>query len=399
MTPDNIQQARQTQKTLRAQMPVAERWAYFDHAAVAPLTAPALDAIQTWATEATHEGDTVWPRWAKAVEETRAVAAALIGAELDEIALLPNTTAGINLVAEGIDWQSGDNVVTLADEFPSNAYPWLNLASRGVDGGIDGGIETRRVATDNGRLDLDELARHCDARTRIVSVSWVGYSTGYCQELERIAAIAHDCGALFFVDAIQGLGALPLDVRKVPIDFLAADGHKWMLGPEGAGIAYIRKKNLQHLRPLGVGWNSVQHAHDFQRIELDLKPSAARYEGGSQNMAGMIGLGASLKLLSDIGIDSIAASILQISDFACQELQAIGAQIVSHREPEPSGHDPRTGIVAFELPGRDPQAVWQHCQQQGVALACRGGRLRISPHAYNNEADVAKLCHTLTSLD
>ena len=152
---------------LRAAMPVSLRWAYFDHAAVAPLTAPAAEALQKWAAEALAEGDTVWPDWSRRVEATRASAARMIGATVEEIALVPNTTAGITLVAEGLDWRSGDNVVTLADEFPSNVYPWMNLASRGV--------ETRRVPTENGRLDLEMLAAACDARTRIVSVSWVGF--------------------------------------------------------------------------------------------------------------------------------------------------------------------------------------------------------------------------------
>src|SRR4030067_100565 len=139
------------------------------------------------------------------------------------------------------------------------------------------------------------------ARGVMVSVSWGGYATGYQHDVERIAAIAHEHGALMMLDAIQGLGAFPLDVRKTPIDFLSADGHKWMLGPEGAGIAFIRREHLDRLRPIGVGWHSVVHAHDFTHIELKLKPSAARYEGGSQNMVGMIGLGESLRLLTGLG--------------------------------------------------------------------------------------------------
>lgn len=365
-------------------MPIAEHWAYFDHAAVAPLTAPAAAAVKQWCEESLRDGDTRWPEWSRRAEATRDAAARLIGADREEIALVPSTTAGITLVSEGLDWQTGDNVVTLADEFPSNAYPWLNLASRGV--------ETRRVATDNGRLDLDKLAAACDARTRIVSVSWVGYATGYRHEVDRIAAIAHEHGALMMLDAIQGLGAFPLDVRQTPIDFLSADGHKWMLGPEGAGIAYIRREHLDRLRPIGVGWHSVVHASDYTRIELDLKPSASRYEGGSQNMVGMLGFGASLELLLALGLENIAASILDITDSACERLQAIGATIISDRQRER-----RSGIVAFELPGRDSLSVKKHCLKQNVVLSCRAGRLRISPHAYNNEEDLDRLVAALQS--
>ena len=218
----------------------------------------------------------------------------MIGAHPEEIALVGNTTAGISLVAEGIDWRPGDNVVTLADEFPSNVYPWFNLASRGV--------ETRRVPTDvSGRLDIDQLAEACDERTRVVTVSWIGFATGYRHDVKRIASIAHEQGALMFLDAIQGLGVFPLDVNEMGIDFLAADGHKWMLGPEGAGIAYIRREHLEKLRPIGVGWHSVMPGQDYTHIELNLRPTAARYEGGSQNNAGMLAFGASLELLTGFG--------------------------------------------------------------------------------------------------
>jgi selenocysteine lyase/cysteine desulfurase len=374
---------------LRAEMPVTERWAYFDHAAVAPLARPAAAALKHWADEAVTAGDTAWPGWSEGAEATRRHAARLVNADVDEIALVPNTTAGISLVAEGVDWRAGDNVVTLADEFPSNVYPWLNLATRGV--------ETRRVPTDDGRLDLDKLAAACDRRTRIVSVSWVGYATGYRQDVARIVELAHERGARVMLDAIQGLGAFPFDVSQTPVDFLAADGHKWMLGPEGAGIAYIRRQHLDTLRPLGVGWHSVVHSHDYTHIELKLKPTAARYEGGSQNMPGMIALGESLRLLLDLGQEHVAAAILDITDRACERLAAIGAKIVSDRRPDHRSGRQRSGIVAFELPGRDPLAVKKHCLAQGVVMSCRAGRLRISPHAYNNEQDLDRLIEAVES--
>ena len=245
------------------------------------------DALLHWVRQAADEGDTVWPEWHAHVEACRRLGAQLIGADIAEIALVRSTTEGISLVAEGFRWQPGDNVVTLDNEFPSNQYPWMNLAERGV--------ETRRVPADGGRVDLDRLSAACDARTRIVSISWVGFASGWRVDLDKVAELAHQRGALLFVDAIQGLGAFPLDVGRTPIDFLAADGHKWLLGPEGAGLLYVRRPHLAHLRPLGVGWHSVVQGSDYNRIALDLKPSAARYEGGSQNMAGFIALAASLE--------------------------------------------------------------------------------------------------------
>jgi selenocysteine lyase/cysteine desulfurase len=178
----------------------------------------------------------------------------------------------------------------------------------------------------------------------------------------------------------------------MPIDFLSADGHKWMLGPEGAGLAFIRREHLDQLRPFGVGWHSVVHSSDYTHIELNLKPSAARYEGGSQNMVGMLGFSASLELLLELGIENVAASIFDITNTACERLQAAGATVISDRRPE---H--RSGIVAFEWPGHDPLAVKKHCLKQKVVLSCRAGRLRISPHAYNNEEDLDRLIEALES--
>jgi cysteine desulfurase/selenocysteine lyase len=370
-------------------MPAASKWAYFDHAAMCPLPRPTADAVQAWLTEAVEIGNPVWGEWVKGVESMRATAATMIGARTEEIALVGNTTFGIGLVAEGIDWQPGDNVVTLADEFPSNVYPWFNLESRGV--------ETRRVPTEvSGRLDLDRLVEACDQRTRVVTVSWIGFATGYRHDVSRIAEIAHHHGALMFLDAIQGVGAFPLDVNEMGIDFLAADGHKWMLGPEGAGIAYFRREHLDKLRPFGVGWHSVTQT-DYSQVELNLKPTAARYEGGTQNNAGMLALGASLRLLTDLGIDSVATSILDITDRACERLIEFGAKIVSDRRPDHRGGQQRSGIVSFELPGRDPMAVKRHAMHQNVVFGCRAGRLRISPHAYNNEEDLDRLIQALES--
>ncbi len=362
----------------RHKMPVTRKWAYFDHAAVAPLSGPARQALLVWAEEAADDGDVHWPDWSSRAEKVRELGARLIGAEPEDMALVPNTTEGINLVAEGFPWEPGDNVVTLADEFPSNLYPWMNLAGRGV--------ETRRVPTDGRQVDLEMLDAACDARTRIVSVSWVGYASGWRNDIAALAELAHRHRALLFLDAIQGLGVFPLDVRQAGVDFLAADGHKWLLGPEGAGLFYTRREHLGLLRPLGVGWNSVVHAYDFSRIELSLKDSAARYEGGSRNMAGFIALGASLELLTEFGTEAISQRVLEITDLARRDLERVGALVMVSPDRE---H--RSGIVPFELPGRDPHAVRQQCLARGVVLSCRAGRLRISPHAYVDETDVRRL--------
>ena len=371
---------------MRECMPVARRWAYFDHAAVAPLSGPAQQAIQSWAAEAASEGDVVWPRWDRRIEEVRQLAARLLGAEPAEVALIHNTTEGIHFVAEGMRWQQGDNVVTLASEFPSNLYPWMNLAERGV--------ECRTLEIDRERLDLRALDQAIDGRTRIVSLSWVGYATGWRNDLDAVADLVHQRGAWLFVDAIQGLGAFPLNVKDTPIDFLAADGHKWLLGPEGAGIFFVRQDRLEALRPVGVGWNSVKHAGDFGNRQFELKPTAARYEGGSMNMVGLVGLGASLELLIELSVEKIGRRLIEVTDRLCERLERAGANVASSREVGRA-----SGIVAFDWPGIDPQVVKRRLLRRNVVVNCRDGRLRVSPHAYTNDEDLERLLAGLQAND
>lgn len=371
---------------LRDSMPIANRWAYFDHAAVAPLPAPAAQTLSEWCQQALHDGDTAWPDWNRQVQTTRRTAAAMVGADPRLVALVPSTTAGVSLVAEGFPWKPGDNMVTLENEFPTNLYPWMNLESKGV--------ETRRVPFRRHGDPIDDVLAACDDHTRIVSLSWVGYASGYRLNVAKAVEAVHARGAYFMLDAIQGLGVFPLHVGDIPIDFLAADGHKWMLGPEGAGIFYLRGEHLDLLRPTGVGWNSVAHCFDFGKIDLAFKDSAARFEGGSLNMAGFLALGSSLELLQRCGLtphaSPIAERISQLTTHACDQLRAIGAEIMSSRD-----NDTWSGIVSFQLGNQDLMAARKRCLEAGVVLSLRDGCLRISPHAYNNEEEVDQLIDAL----
>jgi cysteine desulfurase / selenocysteine lyase len=362
----------------RAQMPVVAKWAYFDHAGVAPLPLPTAEVLIEFARDNAANGVADWNRWRSTVETARQLGARLLGADQDEIAVVHNTTEGINAVAEGFPWQPGDNVVTLSSEFPSNLYPWVNLADRGVD--------TRQVPADNEHVDAKAVERACDSKTRVLAVSWVGYRTGWRNDLGELAEIARRRGAFFFVDVIQGLGMFPLDVRKVPVDALAADGHKWLLGPEGAGLFYLRKEHFGRLRPVGVGWNSVRHSGDFTNTSFDLKSDASRYEGGSHCLAAIAGFARSLRMLVDIGPEKVAERLLDVTDRLCDSLQRAGFNVASCREGER-----RSGIVAFDVPGRNPVDVKKACKARGVILNARAGRMRASPHVYCNEADIDRL--------
>jgi selenocysteine lyase/cysteine desulfurase len=369
---------------LRAQMPVVEKWAYFDHAGVAPLPQPTARVLEEFVRDNAANGVVNWNRWRSTVETVRDLGARLIGADTEEIAVVHNTTEGIGLVAEGFPWQPGDNVVTLSSEFPSNLYPWLNLKTRGV--------ETRTVTVVNERVDLSAVDAACTPRTRVLAVSWVGYMTGWRNDLAALAEIAKRRRAFFFVDAIQGLGVFPLDVRSLAIDGLAADGHKWLLGPEGAALFYLRKEWLDRLRPIGVGWNSVRHSGDFTNTALDMKADASRYEGGSHCLIAIAGLAESLKLLTEIGTAELSRRMLEVNDALCERLLRAGWTVASCRDSER-----RSGIVAFDVPGRDPQQIKKDCRARGVIVNCRAGRLRASPHVYCNEDDRDRLIEILSA--
>ena len=370
-------------------MPVTRKWAYFDHAAVAPLPTPTIEEVHRWAKEGAEEGDTIWPQWACQLETARGDLARLINSKSTEIAFVSNTTFGINIVADGFDWQPGDNVVLPEGEFPSNVYPWLNLQQRGV--------EVRFAPRDGVRVCPNRMAELCDERTRMVSVSWVGFASGYRLDVDTFAEMAHDHGALFFLDAIQGLGVFPLDVSKTKVDFLAADGHKWMMAPEGAGMLYIREENLEKLRPQNVGWNSVQNAGNYGEIELKLRPSANRFEGGSPNMVGGLALGASVRLLMEYGVGPqspvLGDRVIAITDQLCRELADVGAVVHSIREP-----DCASGIVSFDIPGHEPADLRKQLTEYGVATSDRDGHLRASLHGYNDSDDINRLCDAIRQI-
>jgi cysteine desulfurase/selenocysteine lyase len=371
---------------LRAQNPISRQFAYFDHAAVAALSSPAKDAISDWLTQAANQGDVCWPLWDQGVQACRISAAKLVNAKPAEIALVPNTTAGITLVAEGLDWRPGDNLVLLDNEFPSNQYPWLNLAARGV--------EIRRLTPPDGRVDLSQIRQAFDSKTRLLSISWVGYATGWRISVDDVVDLAHQHGVLVFLDAIQGLGVFPLDVTRTPVDFFAADGHKWLLGPEGAGLFYLRLEHLDRLRAIGIGWNSVEHRHRFEHIDLKLRPEAARFEGGTLNTPGFLGLGASIDLLLALGVGpqegALARRVLELGDYACEALRKIGATLVTHR-----GEQCSSGIISFLPPRGEPMAIRSHLKDQGIITSCRNGWLRIALHGFNTEEEVDRLTAAL----
>jgi selenocysteine lyase/cysteine desulfurase len=369
---------------LRDEMPVTRRWAYLDHAAVAPIPRGACQAMVDWAADIVANGEVNEPRWNRRVEEVRQLAAKLIDADPPDIAFVKNTSEGIGIIAEGFPWQAGDNVVSAAEEYPANVYPWMNLARRGV--------ELRRIASRGPRIEMDDLCAAIDARTRLVTLSMVEYASGFRHDLDAIAELCRARGVHLFVDAIQGLGVVPLSVRQTPVDFLAADGHKWMLGPQGAGLLYVRRERIDLLHPIGIGWNSVVGARDFSRTEFKLKPHAGRWESGTLNVADITALGASLDLLIGIGIDQVYERVIQLTDYLCEQAPPAGLKLFSSRR-----HSDQSGIVSFECPTHDPRALVRRCQDAGIVINQRAGRIRVSPHCYNTQDELDRFVDVVRS--
>ncbi|HEV3166799.1 MAG TPA: aminotransferase class V-fold PLP-dependent enzyme [Isosphaeraceae bacterium] len=368
----------------RAEFPVAERWAYFDHAAVAPLPRRAGNMMRAWVDEQEQNGVVHWPAWEQRLEAIRGRIAQLLNADLAEIAFVTSTTHGIGLIAEGFPWREGDNVVTAADEYPSNIYPWLNLADRGVT--------VRLVPSREGRIWLEDLAEAIDARTRVLTISHVEFASGFRNDLDALAELCQARGVALFVDAIQGLGPFVIDVKRTAIDFLAADGHKWLLGPEGAGLLFVRREWIDRLRPLGVGWHSVVTPYNSPRIDYRLKPNAQRWEGGSFAMPGLQAFGESLGLLLEIGATAISERILERAGAVRECALASGWQLFGSTRDEDL-----SGIVAIDKPGVDPDRFARSHRGRGIVLSSRRGHVRISPHIYNNSDDLDRLAEALQS--
>ncbi|MCU0705980.1 MAG: aminotransferase class V-fold PLP-dependent enzyme, partial [Fimbriiglobus sp.] len=330
---------------IRSLFPVTRRWAFFDHAAVSPIPTTAAAELARYAQVVSENGIAAVADLVAGTNRVRNLAARLINAPaVDDVMFVPNTTIGIGLIAEGFPWKAGENVVLAAEEYPSNQYPWLNLQDRGV--------EVRRVPSRGNRVSLDDVAAAIDGKTRVLSASAVQFASGFRADLDALGELCRSRGVFFFVDAIQALGVFPIDVQRTPIDALAADGHKWMLAPEGAGFAYVRREWVDRLHPIGVGAHSVVNPFEYHKVDFRLKPHAGRWEGGALNVPGLWALGASLDVLLGAGIPNVAARILELTDYLCEQVKAAGCEVFSCREG-----DARSGIVSFTKPGCDQKDV------------------------------------------
>jgi len=381
--PDGDRFAR-PESLLRDQFPVLASGLYLNHAAIGPWPRCAAEAMQAFAAENMLHGPADYPAWIRRESAFRSDLAQLIGAgSKRDIALLKNTTEGISTVAWGLDWRPGDNVVLPQGEFPSNRLPWLAQSACGVT--------TREVdirAAENAEAALIDAM---DDHTRLLSVSAVQWSDGFRLNLQTLGEACRGRGVLFFVDAIQQLGALPIDVEACHIDFLAADAHKWLLGPEGIAVFYAYERSRLQLRLRQQGWHMVDDPWNFRRDDWAPTLSARRFEAGSPNSAGQAAMHASVRLLLEQGSQFIADRILANTDYLVTQLPSLrGIQLVSRTEPER-----RSGIVSFSSGAVPAHGLCRRLAASGVTCAVREGAVRVSPHFYQGPGELETFLETL----
>lgn len=366
----------------RGLFPVTERWAYFNHAGVAPLSRASVDAITGYADAAARDGGQATSANDGRVEEVRTAGALMMGVGADDVAFVKNTTEGLGFIANGLSWSEGDRVVVPSVEFPSNLFPWTALRDRGVDV-----VELDAVGEEQ-RLPLALFEETLtEGGVRLVTVSWVQYARGWRVDVPALAELCRMHGAHLVVDAIQGLGVLPAGFGAWGVDAVVADGHKWLLGPEGCGLMYVSEALRDELRVLEPGWNSVAQRGDYEDHRLVHDPTARRFEGGTPNYAGVWGLGASLDLLLETGVERVWAHVDALCSRLVEGLTEIGAEVLTDR----SGGG-ASGIVAFRpVPaGRagDVDAAAAALVEQGFVVRARAGAVRVSPHGYNTGDEI-----------
>jgi cysteine desulfurase / selenocysteine lyase len=371
-----------TVEDYRALFPITERFAYLDHAAMGPLSRPVFEAQRQFLEAQATLASEASPRFRQAREQLRQSMAAFIGADADEIALTKNTPEGLSIVASGLSWRPGDNIVTTDLEFPANMYPWLNLR--------EAGVEVRTVASENGRIPAERLLSAVDGRTRLVAISYVQFSNGFRSDLARLSEFCRPRGVYLVTDAIQAVGALPVDVAALGVDFLACASHKWLLGPFGMGWFYCRRELLERLRPSEVGQGSMVERSSFLDYQFEFAPGAARFECGVVNMGGVYGLQASLDLLSSVGQAQIEEQILSLNARLADGLETRGYQVVSSRR----GGE-QSGILSFRSEQRDSSDLRERLHRAGVIVSLREGLVRVSPHFYNSADDLDRLLAAL----
>ena len=379
MTPLKISDLLRDESLRRHEFPVCENKVFLAHAGVSPLPRRVSEAIKQYVETATHDQQES-AATDEMVGETRALAARLIGATPEEIAFVGSTSMGLAMVAAGLSWERGDNVVCYRDDYPANVYPWMDLARRGVNVRF---VEPKQF----GNVTVEDVERAVDRTTRLVSLASVHFQSGWRLDVDRIGRFLREREILFCLDGIQSFGALRTSTQHV--DFAAADAHKWLLGPLGTAILYVRKQHFDRFHPPLVGWHSALSPNFIAQDSLTFQLDARRYEPGSLNLAGIIGLRAALQLILEGDIEVVESRVLALARQVVAGATKAGLVVVG-----PVEGPGLSGIVSVSSENRDVAKLHARLDAAKIATSLRhlrDGRkcLRFSPHFYNQEEEIA----------
>ena len=366
---------------IRADFPITESTVYVNHAALSPIPLSVKQAMLDRADMHLLKIGTAWEDSMPTYDLGRDLAAKLVNSRPERIAWIQNTSHGVSLIANGIDWRPGDNVIVPDGEFPSNYFAWKNLAKQGV--------ELRHIPLKDGKTRPEELAKIIDKNTRVVTLSQVQYFNGFHCDIHSIGEICRAHDAMLIVDGTQSIGAINLDVTACHVDVLIVSANKWMMGPLGIGFMALSDQAMEEVAVKSIGWLSFSDPFAFAK-EKELLPHAGRFEPGTENGMGIYGLVARLKSINQIGAAVIEKRVIGLTDRLCSGLSDLGCEITSHR-----GKGEKSGIVTFKHPKVDGPELLNRLTSRKIAVSLRTGGIRVSPQYYNSEDEIDLILSTL----
>jgi cysteine desulfurase/selenocysteine lyase len=347
---------------------------YFNHASSGPFSSLVTESLTELLKEKSEKNIDDYSSFLKVVDETKELLAQLINCDIDRTAFVDNTSNGLNIIAQSVDWNQGDRILLNDLEFPANVYPFLNLKKRGV--------EVDFVKSVNGIVTAEQIIESVKPKTRMISVSFVQFLSGYKVDLEKIGNYCRANNIIFCVDGIQGIGAVNIDVQKSKIDFLSCGTQKWLLGMQGLAFIYINENLQRKINPANVGWLSVNNAWNLLDYKLDLKTTAHVFQSGTLNSFGICAFNTSLKLFNDIGFNNIEKQVLSNTKYFLEKLQNIGLKPILANCNEENF----AGIITYKP--ENAEKIFSELTKKKIICSLREGLIRFSPHFYNTKQEI-----------
>jgi selenocysteine lyase/cysteine desulfurase len=357
---------------------------YFNHASTGPISIKVKERVEAFLKERSEENIDDYYSFKDVADETKEMIGEMINCQGDRIAFLDNTTNGLIWLAQGIDWKAGDRIILNDVEFPANVYPFLQLKEKGVE--ID------FIKSKNGIVTAEEVVESIKPQTKLISISFVQFLSGYKVDLEKIGKVCREKGIIFSVDAIQGLGAVSLDVEKCNVDFLASGTQKWLLGLQGLAFIYVRKELQNKMISAPIGWLAIKNAWNLLDFDLTPKETAERFQPGTLNNLGIYAFNSSMKFFDEFGFEEIERQVLSNSVYFINSLAKIG-----YKSPLLSlSEEYLSGIVSFK--SENAQKIFDHLSQKKIICSLREGYIRFAPHFYNTEGEIDKVVDELKNI-